>query len=132
MTVTVASFQAQFPEFAGTPTATISFWLPIAQSMVNATLWNNSADAGVCLALAHFLALGGAGANAAKVGVLNSKSVGGAAAGYDIASVTDPNGGQWNQTTYGTRFRMMQRMFGAGGLQMSGGGYPAGTVIVES
>lgn len=126
MTVTAASFQAAFTEFADTPAASIGFWLPIAQALVDPDAWGTLADSGVSLALAHYLSLGGASAGAggsasgaaAGVGVMSGKGVGAVTASYDITNVSAPGAGHWNQTTYGTRFADLWRMFGAGGVQL--------------
>ena len=129
MTVTIDSFRYTFGEFVDLPDEMVRFWLPIAQAMVNADAWGTIADQGVSLALAHFCAMGGGGGAAKGVGVLTSKSVGGVSAGYDVAVATDPNAGHWTQTSYGTRFRALQQMFGAGVLHL--GGASLSGVVVE-
>jgi hypothetical protein len=124
-----------FPEFQAPnpiPTATVQQWLDVASQFINAQRWNNSANLGACLFAAHWISLGiraaAESANGAppgtSVGVVSSKSVGPVSVSYDVAAATNPEDSHWNQTTYGTRYQDMSRLFGAGPIQV---GTPGGT-----
>ena len=130
MTVTASSFRTMYPEFVSTdtyPDATINVWLPIAEQFVNGTEWgwNDNADLGVCLVLAHFLSLGQrnilasgkGGIPGSNVGAVASKSVGGAAISYNTALTAVEGAGEWNATTYGQRYATLRSFYGAGAFQ---------------
>lgn len=136
MTVTVAQFRQDFPEFASTvdyADAQITFYLNLAIAMLNASRWSTVLDFGTELFIAHNLSLerraqkDGAvgGIPGATVGALNSKSVDKASAGYDMTSSLELDAGHWNLSTYGKRFIHMARLIGAGPVQV---GVPVGCV----
>ena len=54
------------------------------------------------------------------VGVQTSKSLGGASVSYDASSALMQGAGQWNLTSYGTRFYQLMRIIGMGGTQSGG------------
>lgn len=56
MAVTVASIKADFPEFAALDSATITYWLELAERNHNATCWAGKSDDGLSWLTAHFLA----------------------------------------------------------------------------
>jgi hypothetical protein len=132
MTVTVQSFQTDFPEFINVPQAQISFWLNVAVNMINTDRFGDLSDQVTELLMAHFIAVfnqtrtnlannqPGALIGASSA-VLASKGAGGLAAGYDVAAATIADAGNFNLTSYGTTFKWFQRIFGAGAIQVTGG-----------
>ena len=132
MTVTVASFQTDFPEFTNIPPGMITFWLNVATSMVNEERFGDITDQVTELLMAHFIAVfnqvttnlannqPGALIGASSA-VLASKGAGPLSAGYDVAAATIAEAGNFNLTTYGTTFKWFQKIFGAGGIQVNGG-----------
>lgn len=132
MTVTVETFRANFPEFASTttyPNNMISFWLTVAGKQVRAIVWQDETDLGVQLFVAHNCVLEAQALKAARtggapggvVGPANSKSVDKVSVSYDTGAGTVPGWGNWNLTTFGTRFKYFVDMFGAGAIQIGAG-----------
>jgi len=131
MTATVLSFTTDFPEFASVPEPQIAFWLNVAVNMVNEDRWGDLTDTGVELLAAHHIAIFRKAFTDSKTnpqaligasqGVLASKAVDGASGGYDIAAATIQDAGNLNLTAYGTTFARLAKIFGAGGLQVTGG-----------
>lgn len=128
MTVTPSTLRALFPEFSNTatyPDAVINAWIPIASQFVGQDRWGDATDLGITLYVCHNLVLGAKASKAAAtggvpgmaVGVVNNKSVDKVSIGYDVSVSTEDGAGFWNQTTYGTRYYHMVRMFGAGPVQ---------------
>jgi hypothetical protein len=60
-----------------------------------------------------------------KIGVIASKSVDGVSVSFDISSVTELNGGYYNQTMYGMRFWRLAKIRGSGPIQIGIGHAPA-------
>lgn len=127
MTVTVASFRADFPEFASTvkfPTNQITYYLNLAGLMLNAARWNNSLDMGTELFIAHNITIeakaaaesAAGGIPGTTTGPIGSKSVDKVSISYSTGDAIQPGAGHWNLTVYGTRFIRLMRMFGAGPL----------------
>lgn len=134
MTVTVASFRQDFPEFASVAIYTnsqVQFYLRLAGKMLNVARWGNVIDEGTELYIAHNLALErkaqlagqNGGVPGGATGNLAGKSVDKVSVNYDNSSAMEPDAGQWNLTTYGLRFIQMARMMGAGPVQV---GLPVG------
>jgi len=132
MTVTVASFRVDFPEFADTvrfPDSGIQRWLTLAPQFHNADRWGDSFDLGVGLYTAHFVALGalnaqqaaGGGVGGVGLGMIASQGGGSLNVSFDTSSVADEGAGHWNMTTYGLQRRELIRLFGAGPLQVGAG-----------
>lgn len=132
MTITVAQFRTNFPEFTDAsrfPDPTAEFWLTLGTLLLNADRWGEVLDFGLQLYIAHNLALealamkqaAGGGIPGAASGMLNSKSVDKVSAGYDTTSVAEEFGGNWNLTTYGMRLYRLMKQFGAGPLQIGVG-----------
>ena len=137
MTVSVAQFRADFPEFNSTtmyPSAGVQFWLNFAYRMVNANRFLSETDIGAELFTAHFITLeaknalesAGGGIPGSNVGTLSSKSVDKVSVSYDTGAGTQEGAGHWNLTTYGTRFMWMCKMFGAGPIHLGVGSNPVG------
>lgn len=129
MTVTAASFRADFPEFASLvsfPDAQVSFWIALAGKLHAADRWGDLLDYGIELFVAHNLSIAARDAKAAATGgvgggasgLLSAKAVDKVSASYDTGAVTIANAGNWNLTTYGTRYIQLAGMIGAGGVQL--------------
>lgn len=127
--ITAAQFRANFTEFTSAtiyPDAMINFWLGVAYKMVRACVWEDMLDVGVQLYVAHNCVLEAQAKKAAAtgqapgtiVGPANSKGVDKVSVSYDIAAGTVPGWGNWNLTTYGTRFKYYVDIFGAGGIEV--------------
>jgi hypothetical protein len=132
MTVTVQSFQTDFPEFSAVPPAQITFWLNVATNMINTELFGDLADSVTELLMAHYIAVFNQVSTnlannqpgaliGASPGVLASKGAGPLSAGYDVAAATIEGAGNLNLTAYGTTFKWFQNIFGAGVIQVTGG-----------
>ena len=130
MTVTPASFRANFPEFASTADyldATVSYWLGIGVRMLRPDRWVDLLDHGLELFTAHHIAIArqafraatAGGTPGANAGVVTSKTVDKVSVSYDAGSTTlDAGAGHWNATTYGVQFLQLARMAGPGGWQL--------------
>lgn len=129
MSVTASSFRADFPEFTSTvvfPDATVAFWLGLAGKLLSVDRWGDLLDYGTELFVAHNLVLsardqkavsnGGIGGSGA--GITSSKTVDKVSVSYDTANAAIDGAGNWNLTTYGTRYIQLARMVGAGGVQL--------------
>lgn len=132
MTVTVAQFRTDFPEFADAavyPNTAFDLWYGVAVKLLSSDRWGTLLDIGTELYVAHQLALEArAQAQAAAgsvpgelVGPLNSKSVDKVSMGYDTSAGTEESAGHWNLTIYGTRFIRLARMMGMGPVQIGVG-----------
>lgn len=132
MTITVAQFRTDFPEFADVtvyPDATFTLWYGVATKLLNADRWGTLLDIGSELYVAHQLVLearafaeASAGAvPGSSVGPINSKSVDKVSIGYDTSSGTESDVGHWNLTIYGTRFIRLAKMMGMGPVQIGVG-----------
>jgi len=129
MTVTAASFRTDFPEFASTttyPDATVNFLAGLSANLLDATRWGALLDYGTELFIAHNLVLSAqsvkssaaGGVPGASSGLTSSKAVDKVSVSYDTASAAVDGAGNWNLTTYGTRYIQLARMIGAGGIQL--------------
>lgn len=127
MTVTVASFIQDFPEFSDAsrfPIATINFYLNLAQDVTAS--WADFADYGAQLYIAHNLVLESRAMQVSAFGgqpgtlepIITGKSVGGVSKTGELGPITIDGAGQWNSTNYGVRFYMLCQIVGAGGLQL--------------
>jgi len=122
----LASFRADFPEFAASPDARVNFWLVIASKMLNVDRWGDLIDHGQELFVAHHLALDAENAAAAALGgavgqnagPLSSQSVDKVSEAFDTGVSSIADAGHWNLTTYGTQFYALWRMMGVGGIQL--------------
>jgi len=138
MTITVAQFRQDYPEFASTSQYTpsaVTYWLNLAYAMLNTRRWGNQLDIAAELFVAHNLVLEAraqaesknGGIPGQQVGPVNSKSVDKVSIGYDTGSGIETDAGHWNMSIYGTRFIRLAKMFGAGPLQIGIGATPTGT-----
>lgn len=137
--ITPDVFRENFPEFANDtsyPDAQVQFWLDVAYKRLPACKWDDLLDLGAQLYTAHNLTLerqaGKAAASGGVPGInsgpINSKSVDKASAGYDSAVASIEGAGNYNITTYGTRFYELMLIVGAGAIQV-GTGYGQGGPI---
>ena len=125
-------FRKAFPVFENRkqyPDAQVNFWLMVAYARLRAARWGSLMDAGIQLFVAHNIVLDKRAADAAKrggdpgikVGALSGSSVGDVAVSYDVSASTIAGAGHWNQTTYGTRYLELERIVGAGPIQLGVG-----------
>lgn len=125
----IATFRANFPEFASTsvyPDAQITFWATLAEAQVVRNVWCDLWSTGVQLYVAHEITLAAQNVQAAAAGgspgqsggIANSKAVGAVNVAYDAATQTEKDAGWWNRTTYGQQFIRLARLFGAGAIQL--------------
>lgn len=130
--ITPQQLRYNFPEFASTTVyldSQISFWLGLAYLMLNANRWGSILDTGAQLFAAHHLTLEARDKAAAdnggipgqNTGPVSSKSVDKVSISYDTGASIDAEAGHWNLTTYGTRFRQLMKLFGAGPVQIGVG-----------
>lgn len=128
MTVDIATFRANFPEFSNTtpyPDPQVQFYLDYSVIALSEIRWNTLLDQGTQLFVAHNLALAAQRAKAAATGAIpgvtqgavNAKAVDKVSVGYDSTVVTLKDGGHWNLTTYGIQFLQLARMVGAAGIR---------------
>ncbi|MBN3848629.1 DUF4054 domain-containing protein [Paraburkholderia sp. Ac-20342] len=124
-----AQFRSDFPEFSDTtvyPDSSVTLWMTVATSLVNARRWMELTDIGIELVTAHHLVLSkrdqdasDAGGTPGEIkGPTMSKSVDKVSVGYDSGAATLTDAGFWNLTTYGVRFYTLALSMGAGGLQV--------------
>lgn len=131
MTVTVASFRADFPEFADAtayPDTGILFWLTLGYNLLDPIRWGDLLDPGVELFIAHNIVLekynqmaiaaGRPPGLVGGTGVAASKSVGGVSISYNTTFGFIEGAGSYNLTTYGIRFYTFARIIGIGGMQL--------------
>lgn len=131
--ITPPEFRGSFPEFTDTsayPDGFIEYWLTWGYVLVNPARWLTTTELAVQLYAAHNLveerravieaSKGGVPGNA--TGPASSKAVDRVSVSFDIAAVSEKDGGDWNQTIYGRRLYRMIQMFGMGPIQ-AGIGY---------
>lgn len=129
MTVTTASFRADYPEFGDVtayPDSGVTYWITIAGLLLNTCRWQNMLDVATELFVAHNLVLERqaqkSAANGAvpglSTGPVSSKTVGPVTQAYDTTAGINQDAGHWNLSTYGTRFYQLMQMFGAGPIQV--------------
>lgn len=129
MTVTIASFRQDFPEFDDSslyPDSGITYYLNLAGLLLNVQRWSTILDFGTAMFVAHNLVLErkaqAEAENGAPPGVstgpVSSKSVDKVSISYDTTAGLDEGAGHWNETIYGKRFIHLARMIGTGPLQI--------------
>ncbi len=134
-TVTPSMLRANFPEFnsAGVyPDNQINFWTGLAYKLLRAEVWCDLLPEGVQLYVAHNLALekqardasANGGTPGVNTGPVNNKRVDTVGVGYDSAQATEKDGGNYNLTTYGTRFLRLAKLVGARVVQVNVGEAP--------
>lgn len=132
--VTAATFRKNFPEFASVaayPAGPVDFWLGVADAMLSRR-FGSMRDYAMQLFAAHNLALEKAaqktaskgGVPGANTGAVSQKSVGPGSISYDSQSAIEENAGNFNLTTFGTRFYQMLEIFNAGPVQVGVGCAP--------
>jgi len=135
MTIDVAQFRADYPEFASTadfPNSAVQYWLKVAYSLLNASRWGAQLDLGAELYVAHNLSLEAraqkeaqnGGVPGSQSGPISSKSVDKVSVSYDTGGASEEGGGQWNLTIYGTRFYNLAKKMGAGPIYIGVGSSP--------
>jgi hypothetical protein len=135
MTISVAQFRADYPEFSSTtnfPSSGIQYWLNVAYELLNASRWGAQLDLGAELYVAHNIALEAraqkealsGGIPGQQSGTVSSKSVDKVSVGYDTNAASEEGGGHWNLTIYGTRLYRLIKLMGAGPVYLGIGSSP--------
>lgn len=144
MTVTVASFRADLPEFASAsdyPDSSITYWLNAAAQLMNQDRWgapavtgqpNSLYDIGQEAFVAHQIVLEKRAADAAASGatpgvaqgMVSGKSVDGVNYSFDTGSTAEEQAGYFNLTIYGQRYWKLAEQVGAGAIQLGIGQAP--------
>jgi len=119
----VATFRTNFPEFTDATVYTdgiVNFWLIVATSILNQKRWGALYDLGIQLFVAHNIVIQAKDqANPGQaVNLKTSKGVADVSVGMDTNSTTVQDAGNWNLTTYGTRFAQFSKIAGMGGAQV--------------
>ena len=130
--MSVSDFRAFFPAFRDPQVyvdGELEQWLAIADQILTPARWPSPyRTMGMALYAAHNLVLSKRDekqADAGRIpgsptGIQTSKSLGGASVSYDTSSAMMQGAGQWNLTSYGTRFYQLMRIIGMGGTQSGG------------
>lgn len=140
--ITPQQFRQNFPEFNNVsqyPDAQVQMWLTFSYSRLNtgapgaappfsnpSSPWGNLLDMGAMLLTAHNIVMGRQnqstaarrGAPGVATGPINSKSVDKVSVGYDTTIASLKDAGHYNLTTYGTRYKELERIAGAGAVQV--------------
>jgi hypothetical protein len=146
MTVSVATFRSDYPEFGDTVAFSDSgviYWLGIAGLLLNTAKWGIGSaaassppstlyDFGTELFVAHNLTLEARAQAEAAVGAapgvttgpVSAKSVDKVSTNYDTASGLNPADTHWNLTVFGTRFIQLAKVRGITAIYVGGGCAP--------
>lgn len=135
LSVALIGLRADFPEFSSTqsyPDSTINYWLNVAGLMLNQSRWGTMLNTGIELYAAHNIVLEAQASMTTAVGGIpgvskgpvSGESIDKGSVSYDSVTASEAGAGNWNLTTYGTRFIRLARMFGAGGIQVGIGYNP--------
>ncbi len=138
MTITVAQFRADYPEFNSStlyPNSQVEYYLALAVKLLPADRWTTLLDTATELYVAHHIAMEAKAQVESTSGVIpgevtgpvSSKSVDKVSVGYDTGAAAEEKGGHWNLTVYGIRFLRLAKIFGAGPLQVGIGMVPYGS-----
>jgi|HubBroStandDraft_1064217.scaffolds.fasta_scaffold66269_3 hypothetical protein len=119
-----SSFVTVFPEFAGSSSGAVAYWLGVASTTLAPWRLGANYDLAAMLFAAHNIALGmtavAATANGANPGApsapMTSKSAGGLSASYDAGLTAVEGAGAYNATSYGQRLWKMLESAAMGGL----------------
>lgn len=131
-TVTVEEFRASMPVFDDETAYNydeLFFWLTFADQVLTPDKWPEPyRSLGIRLFVAHNIILArrddvtvlGGGIPGGTLGVVASKSVGGASISYNTMIGLEQGAGAWNLTVYGLRFYRIMMLVGMGGVQLGG------------
>lgn len=126
---TLADFRSVFPEFTNAtvyPDASIQMWLDVAVNFVSEERWKSSYKLGIMLWTAHNVLVSKKNERAVRNGLAGSvvsgplsfKSVDKVSGSYSNSAASIEGAGDYNLTPYGTRFKRLLRLFGAGALHI--------------
>lgn len=155
MTVTAATFRADFPEFGNNsqyPPSVVTYYLTLGGLLLNVARWGRGSttassppttlyDMALGLFVAHHIVLEYQAQKAAAMGAppgtnpgaVASKGVGPISISYDNGATALERAGHWNLTVYGKRFFQLADMAGAGPTQIVGGpGFNPASAFVPS
>ena len=119
MSVTLTSFRARFPEFAGVPDARVQIYIDEAIADLDQGIWDSTAtaDRATSLLAAHRVAneLDSSGnATGGQGGFLTSASADGVSSSYAMPTGLSTLDAQLWSTQYGQRFLELRNRFTAG------------------
>ena len=138
MTITPEQLRSNFPEFSNEndyPLQTLTFWIAVGYARLSgsqqlgATRWGGVSgtpgtllDLGVELFACHNIRLErdaqrnaqSGGAPGTAKGPVSGESVGSVSQNYDAAVASEEGYGNYNLTTYGTRYANLVKLVGAG------------------
>jgi hypothetical protein len=126
MAFDITVFRGHFPEFANEtiyPDGSLEFWASVGDLLLNSDRWLDLRDAGLELFVAHNICLQAKDMAAVAAGgvpgesnsMISSQSVGPVSVSLDTAAGIEEKGGNYNLTSYGTRFLRLARLVGMGG-----------------
>lgn len=132
MTVSVASFRADYPEFNDSvryPVSQITYYLNLAAQLMSVSRWGTLFDVGTELFIAHNISIEARTQEEAKSGAIpgmstgpvSSKSVDKVSIGYSTGDAIHAGAAHWNLTVYGTRYVTLMRQVGMGPLYVGVG-----------
>ena len=133
--LTAIPLRTDMPEFASQvvfPDSVLNFWFNVASLLLNASRWRQMLPVAMELFVAHnavleALAIRGVAAGGLpglSRGAISAEAIDKGNLSYDTSGTLELNGGNWNLTTYGSRFLRLARQFGAGPLQVGIGSNP--------
>jgi hypothetical protein len=122
-------FRLDFPEFANAttyPLSMINFWMGLGDTLLNVTRWGDRRPYGLSLFVAHNITLAAMDSASGAAGVtpgvstnlVSSESAGPISYSLDTQSVSEQDGGNYNETKYGRQFLRLCRIVGIGGAQV--------------
>lgn len=135
LVVTPTEFRSDFPEFEDATiylTSTINYWLSVASFLLNAERFieNNTLILATECFVAHQMVLEAQASAAAKLGgwpgiskgAISAEGAGDVNLSYEVPMTLEEDAGNYNLTTYGTRFWQLANMAGMGPIQVGPGG----------
>jgi len=139
--VTVAQFREDFPEFANATTylpSTLNYWLAVASFLLRPERFvdPNILYLATELFAAHNMVLEAQAQSSAQAGgwpgiskgAISAEGAGDVNLSYDVPDTLEEGAGNYNLTTYGTRFYRLLQLAGMGPIQVGPDGCIAGTV----
>ena len=133
--MTIAQFREScgkaFADSAVYPDPDVQFWLTAAHTLLVPERWGGEDSdlykLGTQCFVAHYITVdalmakeaGNGGIGGLRGGMIASEGGDKVNVSFDMASVAEDGGGQWNQTVWGKRYYRLARIVGAGPVQVS-------------
>lgn len=122
---TIAQFVIDFPEFSDAliyPAAALTFYLNIANALLNTQRWGTLLNNGIALYMAHHMVLyrrrqltvSVGGDPGLQKGNIASETPGAVSLSYDTSVSSEDGAGFYNSTEYGVEFIRLARLMGMG------------------